>query len=113
MFLKSKIVVQFQMCTKREENSCKVCNIVLNHERKSTIANHLKKMFKERGWVATNISLSETDQPLVQQFLDTRVKNGGAISGGYQQHEAYLTDASFNAEDCVVLLMRCASRQLN
>ncbi|MGH0145228.1 UNVERIFIED_CONTAM: hypothetical protein FKN15_004331 [Acipenser sinensis] len=49
-----------------------------------------------RDWVLTcaaaNIPLSKTDHPFVCQFLNTRVKNGGAIPGGYQLQDASLTD---------------------
>lgn len=37
-----------------------------------------------------NIPLSKTDHPLVRKFIQERVKNGGAIPGGYQLQDVYL-----------------------
>ncbi|MGH0117874.1 UNVERIFIED_CONTAM: hypothetical protein FKN15_003906, partial [Acipenser sinensis] len=105
---------------------CKTCNVVLDHQRKSTIVNHLTKSQKHLNriassqgesqmqrtlstcfnttalaqrerldvvldWVLTctaaNIPLSKTDH----HFVRPRVKNCGAIPGGYQLQDAYLT----------------------
>ena len=59
----------------------------------STIAK-TEKVAVVKSWVtmltATNIPLSKTDHPKVREFLNSRVKNGGAIPGGFQLQNHYL-----------------------
>uniref|UniRef100_A0A8C0GTH5 Uncharacterized protein n=1 Tax=Chelonoidis abingdonii TaxID=106734 RepID=A0A8C0GTH5_CHEAB len=39
-----------------------------------------------------NIPLSKTDYPLVREFLDNRVQNGGAVPGRTQLTETYIPE---------------------
>uniref|UniRef100_A0A8C3SQ01 Uncharacterized protein n=1 Tax=Chelydra serpentina TaxID=8475 RepID=A0A8C3SQ01_CHESE len=99
---------------------CTLCN-VLNHDRWSVIVDCFalkpphklkedvktiistlknktpaKKECVDVTWVKTlasaNIPLSKTDHPLVREFLDSRVLNGGAIHGRTQLTETYLSE---------------------
>ena len=45
-----------------------------------------------RACAAANIPLLKSDNPSLQQFLNTRVKNGGAIPGSSQLRDEYLFD---------------------
>ena len=58
--------------------------------------------------VAANIPLSRTDHPAVRNFLLSRVRNGGSISGGHQLQENYLKDLYNIDRD---ILMKCLENE--
>uniref|UniRef100_A0A4W5Q3N7 Uncharacterized protein n=1 Tax=Hucho hucho TaxID=62062 RepID=A0A4W5Q3N7_9TELE len=102
---------------------CTPCNVVLEHERKSTINRHFESGGRHstvpslsmesaaqsticEDWVhtctAVNMPLSKRDHPSMRQFLKEKVINGGAVPGYHQLQEKYLGD---------VYLKQCSTTQ--
>uniref|UniRef100_A0A673ZQ60 Uncharacterized protein n=1 Tax=Salmo trutta TaxID=8032 RepID=A0A673ZQ60_SALTR len=94
---------------------CTPCNVVLEHERRSTINSHfesakymrMSEQFPQQrqitmteviceDWVhtctAVNMPLSKSDHSSMRQFLKQKVINGGAIPGYHQLQQKYLGD---------------------
>uniref|UniRef100_A0A8C4YJK5 ubiquitinyl hydrolase 1 n=1 Tax=Gopherus evgoodei TaxID=1825980 RepID=A0A8C4YJK5_9SAUR len=62
------------------------------------------------AWVKTlagaNIPLSKTDHPLVGEFLDIRVQNGGAIPGRTQLTETYVPEVYLKEKENLKLKLK-------
>uniref|UniRef100_H3AKS8 DUF659 domain-containing protein n=1 Tax=Latimeria chalumnae TaxID=7897 RepID=H3AKS8_LATCH len=88
------------------------------NKRQKTIPSTLKNKTqaeKERveickAWVKTladaNIPLSKSEHPLVREFLDSRVRNGGAIPGRTQLTETYLPEVYLEEKENLKLMFK-------
>uniref|UniRef100_H3A916 U1-type domain-containing protein n=1 Tax=Latimeria chalumnae TaxID=7897 RepID=H3A916_LATCH len=63
-----------------------------------------------KAWVKTlagaNIPLSKNEHPLVREFLDSRVQNGGAIPGRTQLTETYLPEVYLEEKENLKLMLK-------
>uniref|UniRef100_A0A8C3FHY5 Uncharacterized protein n=1 Tax=Chrysemys picta bellii TaxID=8478 RepID=A0A8C3FHY5_CHRPI len=88
---------------------CTLCNVVLNHERWSVIVDSFTitnvslmvniYLYRVKTLAGANIPSSKTDHPLVREFLDSRVQNGGAILGRPQLAEMYLSEVYLKGKE--------------
>uniref|UniRef100_A0A673ZTV6 Uncharacterized protein n=1 Tax=Salmo trutta TaxID=8032 RepID=A0A673ZTV6_SALTR len=111
---------------------CTPCNVVLEHERRSTINSHfesakymrMSEQFPQQrqitmtesaaqNWVhtctAVNMPLSKSDHSSMRQFLKQKVINGGAIPGYHQLQQKYLGDVYLKVKEELKQHLQCST----